>query len=178
VAETGNPDGVSSFDEFFVAEYPRLVRVAMSAGATFPQAEEAAQEAALQAFRSWDRLTNPSAWSRKAVLHEYYKAIARDLRELELTHKALRKGSVADLAADSTEESDEVHRVRQAIRRLPRAQREVFALIYDGYGAPEIAMILGKTPETVRSNLREARRRLVRELGEPTGGDEESTEEV
>src|SRR5262249_28282793 len=131
-----------------------------------------------QAFRNWDRLTNPSAWTRKAVLHEYYKAIARDLREIELTNKVVRKSSLSDLATDGTEEADEVHRGRQTIRRLPRAQREVFALTYDGYEASEIAVILHKSRETVRSNLREARKRLVRELGAPVSGDEESTEEV
>lgn len=50
------------------------------------------------------------------------------------------------------------------LRRLPPAQRLVMAWYFDGYGPAEIAAILDKRPETVRSALRHARLRLRREL--------------
>jgi RNA polymerase sigma-70 factor (ECF subfamily) len=166
VVETGSPSGHPSFEDFFGAEYPKSVKFLMSAGATFAQAEEAVQEAMFQAYRNWARIISPVAWSRKAALHEYYKAIARDKREFELANKPTPAGSVADPTED-TYEAEEVERARQAIRKLPRAQRDVFALTYDGYEPTEIAAILEKPPATVRSNLREARKRLARELAEP-----------
>jgi RNA polymerase sigma factor (sigma-70 family) len=178
VDETGSPHGYPPFEEFFTTEYPRLVRLVMSVGATLFQAEEAAQEAMLQALRNWPRLINPAAWSRKAALHEHYKAMARAKREFELRDKAVRTGSLVDRPTEDVYESAEFQSALQAMRRLPRAQREVIALSYDGYAPTEIAAILEKTPEAVRSNLREARKRLASELTELPVGESDGKEGV
>jgi DNA-directed RNA polymerase specialized sigma24 family protein len=50
------------------------------------------------------------------------------------------------------------------LKSLPAAQRVVFALHVDGYGHADIAEITGQHPDTVRSNLRHARRKLIRML--------------
>jgi RNA polymerase sigma factor (sigma-70 family) len=164
VAESGNASEYS-FEEFYLAEYPKLVRLVMRAGGTFAVAEEAAQEAMLQVLRNWHRLSSPSAWVRKAVLHEYYKGVTRDRKEAQLTQRTAQLNRSGYLGTDTdAAEPDEVENVRRAIRDLPVAQREVLALSFDGYGPTEIAALLGKRPETVRSNLREARKRLAAKL--------------
>lgn len=180
MAATGSTGERPSFEDFYIAEYPRLVRILLAAGAMFSEAEEAAQEAMLQAFRSWDRLTNPSAWSRTTALRAYYRALKRERREIELTNKAVRMTSVDTHSAFSSDEQDDIKRVRWIIRGLPQAQREVLALSYDGFMPMEIAKLLNKDPGTVRSNLREARKKLIRELAvespepvEPVDGDED-----
>jgi RNA polymerase sigma factor (sigma-70 family) len=61
---------------------------------------------------------------------------------------------------DGAEDSEQVGQVRAYLAGLPPAQREVMALTIDDYSPIEIAHMLGKKPETVRANLREARRRL------------------
>src|SRR5207247_10394779 len=55
-------------------------------------------------------------------------------------------------------------RILRLLRILPPAQLEVMALVVDGYGPAEIAILLDKQPATVRTNLREARRKLERLL--------------
>jgi RNA polymerase sigma factor (sigma-70 family) len=58
--------------------------------------------------------------------------------------------------------------VLDLLRTLPPEQRKVVALLTDGATCPEIAALTGKSPETVRSLLRHARKTLkeLMELGE------------
>jgi DNA-directed RNA polymerase specialized sigma24 family protein len=50
------------------------------------------------------------------------------------------------------------------MKSLPPAQRLALALQMDGFEAAEIAEITGQNPNTVRSNLRHARQKLIRKL--------------
>jgi RNA polymerase sigma factor (sigma-70 family) len=56
--------------------------------------------------------------------------------------------------------AEEQQHVLHALRALPSEQRIVVALRYDGATCEEIAAVTGKSPATVRSNLRHARRTL------------------
>jgi DNA-directed RNA polymerase specialized sigma24 family protein len=51
--------------------------------------------------------------------------------------------------------------VIEMLNLLPKAQHDVLTLIFDGLSPAEIASALDKDPQTVRSNLAHARRRLI-----------------
>ncbi|MEU7175244.1 sigma factor-like helix-turn-helix DNA-binding protein [Micromonospora tulbaghiae] len=67
-------------------------------------------------------------------------------------------------AAASSAWNEETRRVVALLQQLPREQRRVMALKLDGFEAPEIADMIGKPVETVRSNIRHARGRLAQAL--------------
>jgi RNA polymerase sigma-70 factor (ECF subfamily) len=54
--------------------------------------------------------------------------------------------------------------VIQLLESLPPKQAEVMVLVVDGLAPVDIAGLLGRTPEAVRQNLMEARKRLKRAL--------------
>ena len=60
---------------------------------------------------------------------------------------------------------EQEHRVLAALRRLPLAQRQVMALMYDQFSYPEIAGIVGKSEETVRKNAERGRAAMKELLG-------------
>lgn len=65
------------------------------------------------------------------------------------------------------EDREDLSFVWEAVRNLPKAQREVIHLFYqEGMGSAEIAGILGRNESTVRSDLRRARQALKQVLKE------------
>jgi RNA polymerase sigma-70 factor (ECF subfamily) len=145
------------FEGFFRAEYRGLVVYVRSLGARHADAEDAASEAMLQAHRRWRSLRQPRNWTRKAAYHAYLQQKEKSDRLRRYCQLLAGKGHLGD-AVVSGVEGEEL--VRQALGRLPSTQAAVVALTLDGYRPEEIAEILGKSSEAVRSSLREARRKL------------------
>ena len=72
----------------------------------------------------------------------------------------------ADLVARRLDDAQQVRRLRAAIIRLPRTQREVIELcVYAGLDQQAAALSLGVPVGTVKSRLHRARQRLANELG-------------
>ena len=111
----------------------------------------------------WDTLHNPKAWVPKALLHIYRDQQKRQGRgrELEIRNH-LTPGSCLD---DGLNVWEDRQWVAQMLRSLSPAQRAVVELIIDGLRPREIAYLLGKTPETIRQHLAEARKKLEANLG-------------
>jgi RNA polymerase sigma factor (sigma-70 family) len=127
-------------------------------GADESEAEDAAQEAMVQAFKAWECIEFPAAWVRKAALHSYLRHVKRTRRQASaLEQTARHRGTTQRPEMDLR---DEQWRVIALMRQLPRQQRAVAALHYDGLTHEEIAEVLGKPVDTVRSNWRHARTRL------------------
>jgi RNA polymerase sigma-70 factor (ECF subfamily) len=152
-----------SFDDFYAAEYARVVGLAFGLTGRIAVAEELTQEAFLSAFRRWDRLSKydqPAAWVRRVVTHRCVSFWRRGMTELRLLSRLRREPA----ATVHLPESDE--RVLHAIRRLPSRQREVIVLVLlDDRPVNEVATILGCAPETVRTHLRRGRLALAEALG-------------
>jgi len=69
--------------------------------------------------------------------------------------------SDAPHSVDLLDERERAERLRTALRRLSDKHRAVVVLHdLEGFGVPEIADIVGANPLTVRSRLREGRRKL------------------
>jgi RNA polymerase sigma factor (sigma-70 family) len=154
------------FTVFFEKEYRPIVALVMRAGANFEDAEDAVSEAMTLASGRFSHLENPGAWVRKVAVRRFVRKHHRD-RERELREQ-FAASSVAQARID---DGDHQRLVRDLINDLPSAQRKVMALHLDGYTTAEIAAFMDSPQDTVRSNLRHARRALsagLKKAGWPT----------
>ena len=129
-------------------------------------AEDAAQEAFVQAWRDLPRLSEAAAfgsWLRRIV----FKFCDRVRRSAQPT---LPLDDALPLPADQEpaaviERADGAARVHAAIDILPAALREATLLYYlTGHNTQEIAAFLDVPPSTVKNRLHAARKRLRKEL--------------
>ncbi len=129
-------------------------------------AEDAAQEAFVQAWRDLPSLTEAAAfgaWLRRLV----FKFCDRVRRS---AHPTLPLFETLPLPSDQepasvVERADEAARVRIAIEALPCALREATLLYYlTGHDIGEIAAFLALPPSTVKNRLYAARKHLRKEL--------------
>lgn len=129
-------------------------------------AEDAAQEAFVQAWRDLPRLTEAAAfgaWLRRIVF-KFCDRVRRTARPTLPLAEAL------PLPDDQepgwvVERADEAARVRAAIGALPCSLREATLLYYlTGHDIKEIAAFLALPPSTVKNRLHAARKRLRKEL--------------
>jgi RNA polymerase sigma factor (sigma-70 family) len=137
-------------------------------------AEDAAQEACLQAMVSLDRLRDPDrfgSWLCGIGLNICRQRL-RDRSRQSWSWEAIHGGRSADGIpewGDSLEElaeiADVADRVRRAVDALPRGQREAVTLFYlAGFTRAEISAVLGVREGAVRTRLNKARARLREEL--------------
>jgi RNA polymerase sigma-70 factor (ECF subfamily) len=156
-------DHRDDFAAFFEKEYKSVVAALMRAGATFEDAEDAVVETMTIAARRFDRLTTPGAWVRVVAMRRFIRKRQRD-RERELREQL----AAALSAPPQPEDPDLVRLVRSILDDLPPTQCIVMALHMEGYSCPEIASMLGSSQDTIRSNLRYARRAMA--IGLKKGG--------
>jgi len=127
-------------------------------------AEDAAQEAFVEAYRCMPTLREPRAfpgWFKRIV----FKHCDRLTRGKQLTTTPL--DDTQELPARTPDPADQAERqelrdsVLRAIRCLPAHQREVTTLYYiNGYSQNEIAAFLEVPVSTVKSRLHTSRRQL------------------
>ena len=164
-ASNDRPPVPKGFEAFYRASFTNLVTVAMYAGATLEEGEDAAAKALEETLRNWDAIERPFAWARKATVHNFIKE--RDRGPARVARRLFQQRCIPhwEGAEDSqltAWEDDEW--VASVLSSLPPAQREVMELFVKQLDRDEIAQALGKTKEAIRRNLCDARARLAREL--------------
>ena len=136
-------------------------------------AEDAAQEAVLQAMLGLGRLEQPErfgAWLGGIGLN-VCRRWQRDQAREEWSLAALTGGragpdSVPDEPAELAEAADAARRVRRAVGRLPTGQRAAVVLFYlVGMAHQEVAAALGIGVGAVKTRLHKGRAALREELG-------------
>jgi hypothetical protein len=137
-------------------------------------AEEAVQEAALQAWLSLQKLRHPGrfgAWLTGIALHIChgwlrYRADQTWSLEALLGGRAISEPLAIELPPTEAFELRELgRRVRHAVSELPAGQRSAVALFYlADLSHAEIAALLGIGPGAVKTRLHKARGRLRRSL--------------
>ena len=151
---------MDAFEAFFRDHHRSLIRIAMYAGASQDEARGAAQDTMAEVARRWEDIDNPLAYARKAVINHFRKA-RRDSLEKIRVHMARNGAGTPEAHSDQalTVWEDEQW-VRQQLDTLTAKQREVMELVLKGLEPREIAVLLGRSSDAVRQNLREARNRL------------------
>jgi RNA polymerase sigma factor (sigma-70 family) len=130
----------------------------------FQLAEDAAQEAFLEAYRSLPALREPAAfpgWFRRIVF-KHCDRLTRGLRLETVPLQAVKER--ASHAAGQTEEMEQREmreRLWEAIESLPEHERSATVLYYiSGYSQREVGAFLGAPATAVKKRLFSARRRL------------------
>ena len=160
-AQTGNREAFGTLVQRF---QDMAVGYAFSILDDFYLAEDAAQEAFVQAYRDLPLLRAPAAfpsWFRRLV----FKQCDRLNRKQRLPVVPL--AVAGNLTADDLGLSDRVEQgelsmlIRRAITFLPEKQRQVVTLFYIAdYSQKEIAVFLDIPLTTVKKRLHDARRQL------------------
>lgn len=159
----------TDYDTFHREYYRRLVIFALYLGARDHEADDVTAETLLQLAARWASVSDPFSWARTALVHNLIKLRNRDRQRL------LRQGKyvaatweppsrdVADMVLDRQE-------FESLLGVLTENQRQVVLGLLRGFTQREVALLLGRTPEAVRTSLTSIRRRLngVADTGRPT----------
>jgi RNA polymerase sigma factor (sigma-70 family) len=145
------------------SEYPGLIRFLLLSGASWNEAQDAAQDAFTRMCRPGTRITHPRAWLRKVAWRSWLR---QQVRPEELCAEVPETRSPHwQSPVRAAELGAEERRVVELLLRLPAKQRAAMAWSLAGFTAQEIARAMGITPEAVRQNLSRARGSLKVWLG-------------
>jgi RNA polymerase sigma-70 factor (ECF subfamily) len=160
----------AAYEELVRAYQAIAFRTARAIGASAPDAEDAAQEAFVKAWRALPRFHSGSPfrpWLLTIVANEARsrrRSLAR--RDAAAARAAVAPPAVARSAEDSALDAARANALLAAIARLPDAQREVVALRYLlDLSEAETAKVLRCRPGTVKSRLSRALERLRAQEG-------------
>jgi RNA polymerase sigma factor (sigma-70 family) len=165
---------------------PTLIALCRRAVGDHELAEDAAQEAVLQALLSLDQLRRPDrfgAWLAGIGLNICRRWL-RDRSHDCWSWEAVQGGRLASEPPDwqagpeeLVEAADLADRVRLAVADLPRGQRAAVVLFYlSGLTYAETAALLGVEVSAVKTRLHKARRALRRQLWAARRDEEMTTE--
>lgn len=158
--------GGESTDAQFAAFYrefiSRLTGFLVWQGAPIAVAADLAQDTMVQAYRSWNRIANPPAWTRRVASRALVRHISR-VEDDELVDQ-ISENSALLPARDVLAEWENRQYLLKLLADLPTRQRQVLAWYVDGYEPSEIAQELDILPTTVRANLLKARRAVAASL--------------
>ena len=153
-------------DDAFASIVRRFQDIAVGYGYSilrdFQLAEDAAQEAFFEAYRSLDQLRDPTAfpgWFRRIV----FKHCDRLTRGKQLALSPLYAVEISSEPAQAAlaEKHEMKDRLLAAIEDLPDHERTAITLFYmSGYTQDEIADFLGVPTSTIKKRLFSARRHL------------------
>ena len=153
-----------SFEDFYGRELHAVIGLAYVLSGSRSAAEDLAQDAFLAAFRRWDRIASyddPGGWVRRVLVNRARSLFRRRMAEMRaLTRMRNRGFGVPEIPAEAAE-------TWKAVRSLPVKQAQVIALrYYDQRSMEDIARILERSENTVKTHLQRAKSALARILGE------------
>ncbi|MCD9594186.1 RNA polymerase sigma factor [Streptomyces sp. 8ZJF_21] len=147
------------FDAFYARTYPWLAARAVMLSGNRQNAEDAVQEAYIEAMRRWPEVrtyASPEAW----VTTTMRRKLSRDGRRWWFRWKPVEM-TVPVAATASVEETAEALAALRALGTLPPRQRQVVVMhSLEGMSYQAISTELGISVGSVGSNLHKARARL------------------
>jgi RNA polymerase sigma factor (sigma-70 family) len=156
-----------AFDALFLAEWPKVVRIAQRVLGEGSQAEDAAQEVFLAFYRRFaEKLPErPGPWLYAAASHVALNALRgerrRDRRERAHVQDA---ATAAEDPAGELLAREAAKELRSALARLKPQSAQVLALRYAGLRYQEISETIGIPVGQVGTRLRRAEQALRKEL--------------
>lgn len=162
------------FEALYAAHGRRILAYAARRTAQPSDAADVVAEVFLVAWRRLDAV--PPGDEAGLWLYGVARRVLANHRRSERRRDRLGArlaGALAEhLVPDPAEAGGTVDQVRAALALLPEPDREVIQLtVWEGLAAPQVAVVLGIPPATVRTRLHRARRRL-RGLLAGTDGDD------
>jgi len=149
----------ADFDVLFASQYPTVVRTLRYVVGDRAVAEEIAQDAFVQLFRHWakvSRYDRPDLWVRTVALRAAVRERRRGWRRT-----AEEAGQARSRPEPEPPDLDRRLDVLSALTRLTARQRAVVALFYfEDRPMEEIASVLECSESSAWSHLSAARRRL------------------
>jgi RNA polymerase sigma-70 factor, ECF subfamily len=162
---------VAGFDELFTAGFAQVVRSVVFWGASQAAAEEFAQEAFVTAFEKWDDIycfDRPIAWVARTAVNKWLQYCRTTNRRSDLISKVAPRQTLE--AVDDLAVAERRLDIQRLLRCLPDRQREVIVLHYIvDQPVSSIALTLGVSVGTVKSQLHDARSTLGRLIADDDG---------
>jgi RNA polymerase sigma-70 factor, ECF subfamily len=157
------------FQEFYQANYGRVVALVTAVLGDRNEAEDVAQEAFARCITRWSSIggyDKPEAWVRQIALRIAIDSGRRIRRAGRATARlAAQRQHPPAAPGESLAASD----LGTALRKLPLREREVIVLHYlADLPVDTIAQERGLPVGTVKTRLAAGRRRLVHELTQPS----------
>ena len=130
----------------------------------FQLAEDAAQEAFFEAYRTLSKLREPAAfagWFRRIVFKQCDRITRRRVVATVPLDTAQDGGAVVSGFSRTGDQNERKAEVFEAVRQLPEHERSVMTLFYiGGYSMDEVATFLEVPVSTIKGRLHSARERL------------------
>ena len=156
-------DRDDEFRAFYMSQSARLKAIALLMTGDRARAEELAQEALLRAYRAWPRIRrqDPGPYVRTALVN----LCRNDYRRRLLERKDRQQAPAIEPSRDAM--VDEALRLAEALRVLPPIRKAVIVLrYYEDLPEAEIARILDRPLNTIKSDIRRALEALRPQLQE------------
>jgi RNA polymerase sigma-70 factor (sigma-E family) len=147
----------SEFKDFYIREAPRLRRLALMLTADTQRADDLTQDALLKMYVSWARIRNddPGPYARRILVNLCRNAHRRRMLELRKTPTPIPD------VVDRDGRVEESLRVATALSTLTPIRRAVVVLrFYEDMPEAQIARVLDRPLNTIKSDLRRALERL------------------
>ena len=145
---------------FYRAEFPHVVRTSYLIVHDRHRAEEIAQEAFIQLFTRWTKVSRyeqPGAWVRRVAIRIASRSAHRERVRPELERETAAPPELVPQDVD----------LLNAIKQLPTQQRAAVALFYfEDRPLTEVAHILDCSHAAAKVHVFNARKRLAELLGE------------
>ncbi|TDD83481.1 RNA polymerase sigma factor [Actinomadura rubrisoli] len=160
------------FLELFEHHHRKVVAFLMSNGATLAEAQDAAQDAFLEAWQSatsgtWEQISNPPAWIRVVALRRYRRPPGPRNRPLVTSSSPELLPDEPASALGPEELTTQTLTVLGALQNLDEECKTVMAFHLDDFPAVEIAKALRTDAQKVRNLLKKARAQLAQDLAAP-----------
>ncbi|MEU4180406.1 sigma-70 family RNA polymerase sigma factor [Streptomyces sp. NPDC026589] len=156
----------AEFASFYRDVLSSLVGFLINQGACVRDAADIAQESMTDAYRCWGDIEYPKAWVHKAAS----RALVRKVAQIEELVEDVPEPTSLLPRPDAIAEWEVRHDALLILRGLPPRQRQVMAWTLNGFTPTDIAHHLGLSAETVRANLKKARRAAVARIKEREEG--------
>lgn len=146
-------DRDAEFRDFYLAEAPRLNRLAIMMTGDPERAAELSQDALLKVYTKWPRIRNedPGPYARTILVNLCRSAYRRKMLEMRKTPVS------AGYIPDQSNRIDDSLRVATALSALSPIRKAVVLLrFYEDMSEQQIAQVLDRPINTIKSDLRRA----------------------